>query len=46
VARLKVNPEEVGRRLTEYIYEERLVGEWAGEDEAAACLLPEATRGT
>ncbi len=45
VARLKVNPEEVGRRLTEYIYEERLVGEWAGEDEAAACLLPEVTQG-
>ncbi|MHB8763841.1 MAG: NAD(P)-dependent malic enzyme [Deferrisomatales bacterium] len=41
VARLKVKPEEVGQRLTEYIYEERLVGEWAGEDEAAACLLPE-----
>lgn len=39
VARLRVAPEEVGRRLTEYIYEERLVGEWTGEDEAA-CLLP------
>ncbi len=42
VARLSVAPEEVGRRLTEYIYEERLVGEWTGEDEALACLLPEA----
>jgi len=41
VARLKVPPEEVGRRLTEYIYEERLVGEWSGEDEGLACLLPE-----
>jgi len=40
IARAKVAPEEVSRRLTEYIYEERLVGEWAGEDEAAACLLP------
>ncbi|MBE0616494.1 MAG: NADP-dependent malic enzyme, partial [Proteobacteria bacterium] len=39
VARLRVPPEEVGRRLTEYIYEERLVGEWSGHGEAAACLL-------
>ena len=41
VARLKVKPEEVGRRLTEYIYEERLVGEWTGEDEAPAGAAPQ-----
>ncbi|MFU8858571.1 MAG: NAD(P)-dependent malic enzyme [Deferrisomatales bacterium] len=35
VARAAVPPEEVGRRLTEYIYEERLVGEWGAEDERA-----------
>jgi malate dehydrogenase (oxaloacetate-decarboxylating) len=41
VARHPAEPGEVGRRLTDYIYEEKLEGEWAGDQEGLACLLPD-----
>jgi len=44
VARKPAEPGEVGRRLTEYIYEEKLDGEWAGDQDGLACLLPEPPR--
>ena len=41
VAPYPAEPGEVGRRLTDYIYEEKLESEWAGDQEGLACLLPE-----
>ena len=41
VARHPAEPGEVGRRLTDYIYEEKLDGEWSGDQEGLACLLPD-----
>ncbi len=45
VARHPAEPGEVGRRLTDYIYEEKLEGEWAGDQGGIACLLPDPDAG-
>ncbi len=41
IARLEVPPAEVGRRLTEYIYEAQMLGSEEGMGEGASCRLEE-----
>ncbi|GAB4250432.1 NAD(P)-dependent malic enzyme [Deferrisoma sp.] len=40
VARLDLDPAEVGRRLTEYIYEEQMIGAEEKIADQTACILP------